>query len=373
MVVAAPASGNTLVPTTVYLYSKRVRKIIHVDCDCFYASVEMRDDPRLADRPLGIGGAADRRGVLCTANYLAREYGVRSAMPTATALRKCPDLIVMPTDMEKYRRVAKQVREIFARYTSLIEPLSLDEAYLDVTDCDRLQGSATLIARDISAAVQAELGITVSAGVAPNKFLAKVASDWQKPAGITVVTPDEVDAFSAALPVSKIPGVGPVTAQRMAAAGLHTCADLRGVDLAELVQRFGKFGDKLHEFAHGRDERPVCASYDRKSLSVERTFSVDMADRERCLQQLKHLNQRLVERLDNLPRGARIAGQLLKLKSRDFRLTTVDRQISGEPDNSLFEEMLDEAWQRLGQPVRLLGVGYRFLSRQSSGRQLSLL
>ncbi len=373
MVVACHLRSNRLAHGTVYLYSKCVRKIIHIDCDCFYASVEMRDDPRLVERPLGIGGNSDRRGVLCTANYVARQYGVHSAMPTATALRKCPDLIVIPPAMDKYRKVARQVREIFSRYTGIIEPLSLDEAFLDVSDCELLHGSATLIARDISATIQRELGITVSAGVAPNKFLAKVASDWRKPAGITVVPPAEVDAFSAALPVRKIPGVGPVTAERMKRAGLETCADIRACEVTDLAQQFGRFGERLYELAHGRDERPVSASYDRKSLSVERTFSIDMADRGRCRQQLDELNQRLFERLDNLPKGARIAGQLLKLKSQDFRLTTVDRQISGEPDTGLFIDMLDEAWQRLNQPVRLLGVGFRFLSRQSSGRQLSLI
>ena len=180
-----------------------MRKIIHCDCDCFYASVEMRDDPALRGVPLAVGGASDRRGVIATCNYEARSYGVRSAMPSAHAMRLCPSLVVIPPNFEKYRAAAYQVREIFHRYTDLVEPLSLDEAYLDVSDSEHFQGSATLIARAIREAVSQEVGITISAGVAPNKFLAKVASDWDKPDGLTTITPDQVEAFVSALPVRR--------------------------------------------------------------------------------------------------------------------------------------------------------------------------
>ena len=199
---------------------ERQRKIIHVDMDCFYAAVEMRDDPSLKGIPLAVGGSSDRRGVISTCNYEARAFGVHSAMATATAIRLCPKLKVIPGRMSHYQAVSKQIREIFSRYTQIIEPLSLDEAYLDVSDCELFQGSATRIAEDIRRAIKQELGLTASAGVAPNKFLAKVCSDENKPDGQCVIAPDEVDAFVVRLPLRKIPGVGKVTQARLANAGL---------------------------------------------------------------------------------------------------------------------------------------------------------
>ncbi|MGA9618935.1 MAG: DNA polymerase IV, partial [Serratia proteamaculans] len=230
-----------------------MRKIIHVDMDCFFAAVEMRDDPSLRDIPLAIGGSADRRGVISTANYPARRYGVHSAMSTAMALKLCPHLKLLPGRMAAYKEASQHIREIFARYTPLIEPLSLDEAYLDVTDCSQCNGSATLIAEQIRQTISDELNLTASAGIAPIKFLAKIASELNKPNGQYVITPAQVPAFLQQLPLSKIPGVGKVTAKRLEDVGLITCADVQQYDLVALLKRFGKFGRVLWERCQGID------------------------------------------------------------------------------------------------------------------------
>ena len=245
-----------------------VSKFIHCDCDCFFAAVEMRDDPALRGLPVAVGGDSTRRGVISTCNYEARRYGVRSAMATATALRRCRDLIVIPVNMDKYRAASRQVLAIFAEYTDLIEPLSLDEAYLDVTNSTACRGSATLIAQEIRTRVREEVGITISAGIAPNKFLAKVASEWRKPDGQFVVTPPMVPEFVRALPIQKIHGVGDVTARKMQLMGINTCADLQTLPLQELIERFGSFGERLYALSRGQDDRPVRTDQARKSISV---------------------------------------------------------------------------------------------------------
>ncbi|WP_159267736.1 DNA polymerase IV [Zhongshania aliphaticivorans] len=339
-----------------------MRKIIHCDCDCFYASVELRDDPSLKGLPVAVGGAAERRGVVATCNYEARTFGIHSAMPTASALRRCPNLIVLTPRMEAYREVALQIRGIFKRYTELIEPLSLDEAYLDVTDCDAFQGSATRIAQAIRQHVRDEVGITISAGVAPNKFLAKVASDWDKPDGLTVITPAQVDEFVLSLPVSKIHGVGKVMTARMADQAIYSCADLRLRTLEELQGLFGKFGQQLYDYARGVDSRSVKPHRERKSLSVETTFAQDLEGIETAKNQVvdlfKELEKRLL-RVENKP----LSGVFVKLKSADFRQTTIDRRYQGELTTVLFEQLLEEAWPRMASPLRLIGLGVRFDSK----------
>lgn len=234
-----------------------MRKIIHVDMDCFYAAIEMRDNPTLKEIPIAVGGNASRRGVICTANYPARRFGVRSAMSTATALKLCPHLKVLPGRMALYKETSAKIRQIFARYTDLIEPLSLDEAYLDVSDSKHCHGSATLIAQQIRQQIFAELNLTASAGIAPIKFLAKIASDLNKPNGQYVITPEQMDDFILKLPLNKIPGVGKVTFARLQEMGLETCADVRGTDVISLVRNLGKFGQSLWERSHGIDERLI--------------------------------------------------------------------------------------------------------------------
>lgn len=263
------------------------RKIIHIDADCFYAAVEVRDNPSLKGKPIAVGGSATRRGVVATASYEARKFGVHSAMASATAVKRCPQLILIPGRMSVYRDASRQMHEIFADYTDLIEPLSLDEAFLDVSDCTRCRGSATLIASEIRARIARSIGITVSAGIAPNKFIAKVASDWNKPNGQHVVTPHQIDDFLAALPVKKIWGVGKVTAQRLEKQGIKTCGDVRRYDIYQFVQQFGQFGEHIHKLANGIDDRPVVSHWRRKSVSVENTYEQDLPDLESCQQKIR--------------------------------------------------------------------------------------
>ena len=265
------------------------RKIIHIDCDCFYAAIEMRDDPSLAGKPLAVGGSPDKRGVVATCNYDARAYGVRSAMPMRTAVKLCPDLTIVRPRMDVYKAVSRQIHQIFRDYTEIIEPLSLDEAYLDVSDSPHFNGSATRIAREIRRRVASELHITVSAGVAPNKFIAKIASDWRKPDGMFVVTPEQVDEFVAALPVNKLHGVGKVTAEKMARLGIRTCADLRDWNKLALAREFGSFGERLYNLARGQDDRVVQVDSRRQSISVENTYDQDLPNLDACLEQLPAL------------------------------------------------------------------------------------
>ena len=349
-----------------------LRKIIHCDCDCFYAAVEMRDDPSLRSLPIAIGGKSDRRGVVATCNYQAREFGIHSAMPTAHALRLCPDLVVIPGTMEKYRKAAHQIRQIFYRYTDKVEPLSLDEAYLDVTDCQECQGSATLIAQQIRQTIAEEVGVTASAGIAPNKFLAKVASDLNKPDGQFVITPDEVEGFVKTLAVKRIFGVGKVTNEKLQRLGIKTCGDLQQRSLIELVDKFGTFGKRLHDLSSGIDNRSVNSDSRRKSLSVEHTYSDDLPDQAACKAKISDLLLELRSRLRRIDSDYLVTKQFIKVKFNDFTSTTVERQLSkGLPQQS-FEDLLIQALERSGRPVRLLGLGVRFVDtrQQEIGLQL---
>jgi DNA polymerase-4 len=354
-----------------------LRKIIHVDADSFYASVEMREDPSLVGKPLAVGGRSERRGVVAAASYEARKFGVRSAMACSRALILCPQLIILPPRFELYREVSAEFHRIFQDYTALIEPLSLDEAYLDVTDCEQCNGSATLIAKEIRQRVQDELKLTVSAGVAPNKFLAKVASDWDKPDGLFTITPDEIAAFVTDLPVNRINGVGKVTAAKLSKMGVATCGDLQAVPLEQLIRRFGKYGKRLAEVAQGEDERPVQASRQRKSISVERTFVEDIADMPAMIEAVDALVIELSTRF------ARIAGRyaptkrVIKIKYSDFTQTTFEETLSGDgtpwADPQVFRRLLEAAWPRGAKPVRLLGAGLRLRPlRDHEESQLSL-
>ena len=332
----------------------------------------MRDDPSLRDLPIAIGGKSDRRGVVATCNYKAREYGVRSAMPTGQALKLCPDLVVVPGTMSKYREAAQQIRQIFYRYTDKVEPLSLDEAYLDVTDCTECHGSATLIAEEIRKVIAREVGVTASAGIAPNKFLAKVASDLNKPDGQYVITPPDIDAFVETLEVKRIFGVGKVTNEKLRRLGIETCGDLQQRPLLELVDKFGVFGKRLHDLSFGRDNREVNANSRRKSLSVERTYSDDLMDHAACLQKLPDLLLELRSRLRRVDSDYLVTKQLVKMKFSDFTSTTVERQVvKGLPIES-FEDLCLQAWERGGRSVRLLGLGVRFVDTRDEGRAVQL-
>jgi DNA polymerase-4 len=341
------------------------RKIIHCDCDCFYAAVEMRDDPLLRGRPLAVGGRPNSRGVIATCNYEARAFGVHSAMASSRALRLCPELLILPPDMQRYRQAAAAIRQIFFDCTDLVEPLSLDEAYLDVTENTR-GTTATQLARELRQRIASEVGVTVSAGVAPNKFLAKIASEWRKPNGLFVIRPDQVDAFVRELPVARLHGVGRVMADRLHNLGITTCGDLRAIEPLQLVKWFGRFGQRLTELARGIDERPVAVDRERKSVSVERTFETDLPTLAACIEVLPPLLERLQERMQGLG-GRPVLQLMLKLKADNFRQTTIERAATGMSMQD-FEPLCAQAFARLQRPIRLVGVGVRL----DSGRENQL-
>lgn len=355
----------------------RQRKIIHCDCDCFYASIEMRDNPALRGKPIAVGGSPERRGVVATCNYEAREFGIHSAMASATARRLCPDLIIIRTDMDKYRLASSQIHEIFQRYTDLIEPLSLDEAFLDVSDCDEFRGSATRIAEAIRNEVREVVGITISAGIAPNKFLAKIASDWNKPDGQFAVLPNDVDDFVAKLAVKKLHGVGKVTAAKMLRLNLRTCKDLENFGADALTEHFGSFGERLFELSRGIDNRPVSTDRIRKSVSVENTFDTDLPDLDSSLEAMLGLLPKLELRLKRLDNHYSIKKQFVKLKFHDFVTTTVE-MLSEDTNPENYRTLCEQGFARGERAVRLIGVGVRVEPLENSaegfsGDQLSLL
>ncbi|WP_405051396.1 DNA polymerase IV [Sphingomonas sp. LC-1] len=340
------------------------RKIIHVDMDAFYASVEQRDDPSLRGRPVAVGGSR-ARGVVAAASYEARAFGVRSAMPSVTASRRCPELIFVPPRFEVYREVSGQIRAIFARYTELIEPLSLDEAYLDVTEDRAAMGSATAIANAIRAAIPDETGLTASAGVSYNKFIAKLASDQNKPNGICVIPPTLGASFVAGLPVKRFHGVGPVTARKMEALGILTGQDLRDRPLAFLQRHFGSYADYLFGAARGIDHRPVRAQRIAKSVGAERTFENDLTEPDALHAALERVVDAAWTRIER----SGVAGRTvtLKLRHSDFRTITRARSITHPiMDRTSFasigRELLDLQLPVVGG-VRLLGLTLSALAK----------
>lgn len=333
------------------------RKIIHVDMDAFFASVEQRDNPALRGKPVAVGGSA-RRGVVAAASYEARRFGVRSAMPSVTAKRRCPGLLFVKPRFDVYREVSGQIREVFARYSGLIEPLSLDEAYLDVTDDLRGIGSATLIARHIREDIRRETGLTASAGISYNKFLAKIASDQNKPDGQFVVRPHEGPDFVAGLPARRFYGVGPKTAGRMAQLGIETGADLRARDMAFLQAHFGSFAAYLYGACRGMDERPVRPDRERKSIGAERTYGEDLHGEDALLAALESVIGTVWERIN--AHGAQGRTVTLKIKYADFKQITRARSLDAEvPSKQAFAALAQGLLREqlpLAQGVRLLGV-----------------
>ena len=335
-----------------------VRKIIHADMDAFYASVEQRDDPQLRGKPVIVAWRGNR-SVVCAASYEARAFGVRSAMPAVRAERLCPDAIFIAPDFTRYRAVSRDVREIFKRHTDLIEPLSLDEAYLDVTQNKTGLPTATLVARTIREQIRQELSLTASAGVAPNKFLAKLASDWRKPDGLFVIQPEEVNKFLLPLPVGRLPGVGKVTEEKLAKLRIQTVGELRDLDLSMLEQQFGRYGVRLHELARGIDENEVVPDRPTQSISVEDTFEHDVPLAE-IEPKIRRLTEKLWSASRKEPRMARTV--VLKLKTSEFKILTRSHTPSSPPSSC--EELTEIALKLQGrvdlgpkQLFRLVGVG----------------
>lgn len=335
-----------------------MRKIVHIDMDAFYASVEQRDDPGLRGKPVVVAWKGNR-SVVCAASYEARSFGVRSAMPAKRAERLCPDAIFIAPDFTRYRTISRDVREIFKRHTDLIEPLSLDEAYLDVTTNKTGLPTATLVARTIRGQIRQELNLTASAGIAPNKFLAKLASDWKKPDGLFVIQPEEVDAFLLPLPVGKLPGVGKVNEEKLARLGIKTVGELRSMEVSKLEKEFGRYGVRLYELARGIDENPVVPDRPTKSISVEDTFQDDV-----LLAETEPMIRRLAEKLWSASRKeSRIPRTvMLKLKTKEFKILT--RSHTGNAPPSSCDELTETALklrERVTlapqQRYRLVGVG----------------
>ncbi|AEG49833.1 DNA polymerase IV [Sphingobium chlorophenolicum L-1] len=341
------------------------RKIIHIDMDAFYASVEQRDDPSLRGKALAVGGGGPR-GVVATASYEARKYGVRSAMPGARARRLCPDLLFVRPRFEVYRAVSAQVREIFSRFTDIIQPLSLDEAYLDVTRNKPDIPSATRIAEEIRRLIREETGLTASAGVSYNKLIAKLASDQNKPDGICVVRPEEGAAFIAKMPVRRIHGVGPVTAKRMQALGIETGADLRARDLAFLQHHFGSAALFYYRASRGEDDRPVHERQERKSVSVEDTFFDDLTAEDALITEIDRIAENLWSRIEKS--GAYGRTVVLKVKFADFRIITRSKSFGGPVRSPDILAETGRALLRAQLPLRmgarLLGLGVHNLDHE---------
>jgi DNA polymerase-4 len=334
--------------------------ILHVDMDAFYASVEERDRPELAGKPLIVGGTPQGRGVVAAANYAVRKFDVHSAMPTSTALRLCPQAIVIPPRLDYYAEISEQIREVLYRYTPLVEPLSLDEAFLDVTGSEALFGPSVEIGRRIKREIRESVQLIASVGVAPNKFLAKIASDLEKPDGFVVVDPAGVQAFLDPLPAGRLWGVGRVTGQTLEQLGVHTIADVRKMPLEVLQQHFGKGGEHLWQLAHGIDDRRVVPDREAKSISHETTFAVDIGDREVLRAWVAELAEQVGRRL----RRHELRGRTVQIKVRfaDFQ-TIVRAKTLAEPTNITGEirctaaELLETCLATARQRIRLLGVG----------------
>ena len=364
--IARPDRGVAVGPA-------RQRKIIHIDMDAFYASVEQRDNPELCGKPVAVGGSRER-GVVAAASYEARRFGVHSAMPSVTAKRKCPELIFVTPRFDVYTRVSHQIREIFAEYTPLFEPLSLDEAYLDVTVNLKEIASATEIAEQIRARIRFETGLTASAGVSYNKFLAKLASNERKPDGLFVITPRMGPAFVESLPVAKFHGIGPVTSAKMERLGIRKGGDLRAKTLAFLQQHFGKAGAYYYGIARGIDERPVCALRVRKSVGAENTFFADLFTVEEASAALKPI----IEKVWRYCEGTTIRGRTVTLKAKYADFQQITRSRTGQTPfttQAAVEEILYELLESLfpvSKGIRLLGVTLSSLGEDTSGRDQQL-
>jgi len=340
--------------------SGKYRKIIHIDMDAFYASVEQRDVPEYRGKPIAVGGSPQGRGgVVATASYEARKYGVHSAMPSKTAQRLCPELIFVYPRFEVYKNISREIRAIFQEYTDLVEPLSLDEAYLDVSEDRKGIGSALDIARQIKRRIKEELQLTASAGVSVNKFVAKAASDMNKPDGLTFIGPSKIEGFMEQLPVHRFFGVGKVTAAKMERVGLHTGKDIKALSEAELTAHFGKAGQFYYQIVRGIDQRPVRPHREVKSQSVEDTFPEDLTTKEAMLTELAALTGRLLKRLEKS--GLKGRTVTLKFKFHDFCIITrslsLDHRTNDKVEISEAVNQILTAAPVEGKRVRLLGIG----------------
>ncbi len=342
-----------------------MRKIIHLDMDCFYAAIEIRNNPTLRGHPVAVGGANRRRGVLTTCNYEARAFGIHSAMPVFMALEKCPHLIVTPVHFDQYRNESLRIRDIMTSYTDLIEPLSLDEAYMDVS---HLREAPSKIAIELRKKIYRTTGLHASAGIAPNKLLAKIASDWKKPRGQFEIKTSQITSFMERLPIRKIWGIGKVASERLHSLGVETCGQMQKLSSNKLQSQFGKFGKELYHLCRGIDERPVEKNRIRKSISTEQTYSKDLKTLDDCSEKLPSLLEDLWEDLGKHAESRRITKVFIKIKFSDFSRTTVERT-NLNPSSETYQQLLKEGFGRKGQSIRLLGIGVRFAEESAEQDQ----
>lgn len=365
--------NHARITTHTSSYGFSMKKIIHVDMDCFFAAIEERDNPLLANNPIVVGGRPESRGVVATCNYEARRYGIHSAMPSAQAVKLCPSLTFIKPNIRKYKAVSEKIHSIFHQYTNLVEPISLDEAYLDVTNSKQYHGSATWIAQAICNDIYAATGLTASAGVSNTKFVAKIASDWNKPAGLKVVLPKNSQAFIDQLPIRKLHGVGKVTASKLENLDIFYCHELRQIELSLLIKKFGKFGKSLYELCRGIDLRKVKPNSVRKSLSVETTFQENILLWDDCKIQLLKLVSDLSRRLEKSNHPQKVSKVFIKVKMENFILHSAE-SISQELNIRLLIELFTTLREKYPKPIRLLGIGVGFTepNSQQQNKQLNI-
>ena len=340
---------------------ENIKKIIHVDMDYFYAQVEEVENKNLKYIPVGIGGLYGDRGVLCTCNYIARSYGIHSAISTLKALKLCPELTLITPNFKKYKAVSDKVFKVFYKFTNKVQALSLDEAYLDVTDCDLFNNDAVMIAKEIKKLIFIETGLTASAGVSYNKLLSKIGSELFKPDGLAVLRPQDIENKIKHFPVSRISGVGKVTQKRMSKLGIKTFENLQCFSKLDLVNLFGNFGPTLYHYCRGVDQREVRTDRERKSVSVERTFREDLFNYEKILFHFKteymELSERLISHSDKS-----IKSLFVKIKFFDFSICSIEKK--GQASFENFEKIFNEKVRNSEKPIRLIGLGVRFHSRK---------
>ncbi|MEC7832667.1 MAG: DNA polymerase IV [Pseudomonadota bacterium] len=348
------------------------RKIIHIDMDCFFAAVEIRDKPKLKYLPVAVAGSENKRGVVTTCNYVARKFGVKSAMPSIIAKQLCPDIIFLPVNFDKYKKVSSGIREIFQCYTKIIEPIALDEAYLDVTNSQYCNGNPEDMARQIRQKIFDDFKLTASAGISSNKFLSKIASDWNKPNGQFAIKDREIESFILQVPIRKIFGIGEKNERKLLSLKIKNCADLQTLDESKLIEMFGKYGSTLFYLCRGIDEREVEPNRISKSLSVEDTFLQDLISLEECIKQMelifKKLNIRLTQSKD---RNRPIKSCFIKIKYNDFK-TSTSQTLCNELNFDVYSNLLKKSYREKPRPIRLLGAGIQFSDMKKSQLDLQI-
>ena len=348
------------------------RKIIHIDMDCFFAAVEIREKPELKYLPVAVAGNENERGVVTTCNYIARKYGVKSAMPSVMAKQLCPDIIFLPVNFAKYKEVSNDIQKIYSCYTKIIEPISLDEAYLDVTNSKYCNGDPEDMARQIRQKIYDDFKLTASAGISSNKFLAKIASDWNKPNGQFAIRDDEINKFILQVPIRKIFGIGEKNEKKLLLHKVKNCADLQVLDKSELIDMFGKYGTTLFFLCRGIDNRDVEPNRITKSLSVEDTFLEDLLSLEECTNQMKVIFEKLSIRLkESKDRSRPIKSCFIKIKYNDFKATS-SQKLCNRLNFDIIHSLLIKSYQEKPKPIRLLGAGVQFLDLEKNQLDLKI-